>query len=397
MTALREFGGRVWNELLRSLGDTVGFFDPEAGLAMDAALADLALRLVVVAILAAVFWIVYRVLRMGLRGLTRRVAFLEGLEETVLGGLRAMLVTLALLAMASQFGIPSTVLASAAIAALLAFAFYAAWIVGNLLLTNAVRSADLDRSLEQLLRNVLAVTVVALGGIAVLQQFGINVLSVITALGVVGIAVGFAAQETLSNFIAGITLLVERPFRIGDWVEVSGKVGRVERISLRTTRLVDRDNVITSIPNASVASSEIVNLSAGGPLRARIAVGIAYKESAAQARDVILPVVTPHPKVLGGAGYEPGVVMSELGDSSVNLTVLFWIAPEDIGTMPKIAAEILEGVKEALDDVGIEIPFPHLQLFIDEAKGLPPVLEPFARPLAAGPGAGPGGSGGPDA
>lgn len=144
--------------------------------------------------------------------------------------------------------------------------------------------------------------------------------------------------------------------------------------------MVDRNNVVTSLPNASVASADIVNLSAGGPMRIGLPVGIAYKESARRARDVLMPIVERHELVLAGEGVSPAVLLEELGDSSVNLTIYYWIAPEQIAVSPRISAELLEGAKEALDDAGIEIPFPHLQLFVDEARGLLPVVETLRAP-----------------
>jgi small-conductance mechanosensitive channel len=282
---------------------------------------------------------------------------------------------LALLAVMAQFGVSTAVLGRVATAALFALVYYAAWLVAQALLANATTRAGLDRSLIQLLRNVVGVVVVALAVVTVMDQFGVDVLGVITALGVVGIAVGFAAQDTLSNFISGVTLLIERPFRIGDWVELAGKVGRVERISLRTTRVVSRDNIHSSIPNAKVASAEIVNLSAGGPLRLRVPVGIAYKESARAAREALMPVLRAHPQVLQDAIHAPSVLVEELGASSVNLVMLAWIGPETIAVEPVVSSALVEGAKEALDGAGIQIPFPHLQLFIDEARGLEPVVD----------------------
>jgi len=198
---------------------------------------------------------------------------------------------------------------------------------------------------------------------------------VIAGLGIVGLAVGFAAQSTLANFIAGVTLLLERPFQIGDWVEINGQTGKVMEIALRTTRLRTRDNIYTVIPNSSVAEADIVNLSAGGPLRVRIPVGIAYKESVSAAREVILPLLVAKEHVLQDPDMTPAVTMSALGDSSVDLTVLYWLSPENIDIQPRISAQLLESIKEALDAAGIQIPFPHLQLFIDEARGLAPVVD----------------------
>ena len=111
----------------------------------------------------------------------------------------------------------------------------------------------------------------------------------------------------------------------------------------------------------------------------RSVLGIAYKESAREAREVLLPVLKSHDKVLESSARSPQILLEELADSSVNLTLIYWIAPGDIATQPKISAEILEASKEALDRADIEIPFPHLQLFIDEAKGLESVLRPFSK------------------
>ena len=206
-------------------------------------------------------------------------------------------------------------------------------------------------------------------------------MSLVTGLGVVGIAVGFAAQDTLGNFIAGTTLLVERPFRIGDWVQVNEQVGKVREITLRNTRLVTRDNVYTSIPNSAVASSEILNFSAGGPLRLTVELGIAYGESVEAARAVLVPVMQQNEKIMQRP--LPLVRVDELADSSVNLQLIFWIAPSEIATEPGLRAAILEASKVALDEAEIEIPFPHLQLFIDGAKALEPLL-PQAKPGESG-------------
>ena len=118
-----------------------------------------------------------------------------------------------------------------------------------------------------------------------------------------------------------------------------------------------------------------MNLSAGGPLRLRIPVGIAYKESARAAREVLMPVLGRHPQVLHDPPHAPSVLVEELGASSVNLVMRAWIGPETIEVEPVVSAGLLESAKEALDAAGIQIPFPHLQLFIDEARGLEPLAD----------------------
>ena len=350
------FIGNIWAELVGSFRETLGLFDRE-GVDLTAGVADLLSRLIVSLLIAAIFWLVYRLLRRALNLVLRHSRLPQDIARPLTAALRYTVLLLGTLAILSRFGLSDTFLRTTGLAATFAFLFYLGWIVVNLLLSQTARSSGLDRSLEQLLRNVLAVVVGAVAFVTILDLYSVDVLGVITALGVVGIAVGFAAQDTLSNFIAGMTLLIERPFSIGDWVELNGQTGRVELITLRTTRMVTRDNIVTSIPNATVASSDIVNLSAGGPLRVAVAVGIAYKESAVRAREALLPVLAGHPLVLDGEGREPAVLLEELGDSSVNMTLYYWIDPGHIAGQPRISAEILERGKEALDDAGIEIPF----------------------------------------
>ncbi len=374
MSGAGGFAARVWQQLQDSLARALGPFGPQ-GVASGEALATVATRLIVALLLLALFGGGYVVLARLLDGGGRRLRIPADLIRLLKRALAYAVTLLAALAVLAQFGVDSAVLGRVAMAALFALIYYAAWLVAHRLLQNATHRAGLDRSLVQLLRNVVGVVVSALAVITVLDQFGIDVLGVVTALGVVGIAVGFAAQDTLSNFISGITLLIERPFRIGDWVELAGKVGRVERISLRTTRLVTRDNIHTSIPNAKVASTEIVNLSAGGPLRLRVPLGIAYKESSRAARQALLPVLRAHTEVLQDAAHAPSVLVEELGASSVNLVMLAWIEPETIAREPVVSAELVEAAKEALDAADIQIPFPHLQLFIDEAQGLLPLAD----------------------
>lgn len=374
MSATGGFAASVWTQLKDSLVRALGPFGPQ-GVASGGALATLATRLIVAVLLLALFGAAYALLVRALEGAGRRLRVPGDLQRLLRRALAYAVALLALLAVLAQFGVDAAVLGRVASAALFALVYYAAWLVAHRLLANATSRAGLDRSLVQLLRNVVGVVVAALAVVTVMDQFGVDVLGVVTALGVVGIAVGFAAQDTLSNFISGVTLLIERPFHIGDWVELAGKVGRVERISLRTTRVVTRDNVHSSIPNAKVASAEIVNLSAGGPLRLRVPVGIAYKESARAAREALMPMLRRHPEVLQDAAHAPSVLVEELGASSVNLAMLAWIGPETIAVEPVVSAELVEGAKEALDAAGIQIPFPHLQLFIDEAKGLAPVVD----------------------
>jgi len=345
------------------------------------ALAELAARslsqLLVASVLIAVFGAGYLCLRWLMHHLMRRFSLQDQTLKPLILGLRYIFFLLTALAIMAQLGVARELLVAAGRAAMIALMFYVAWAVVTRILITLLMRYHLDPSIEQLMRNVVSVMIVTFGVVTVLGQFGFDILSMVAGLGIVGLAVGFAAQSTLSNFIAGVTILIERPFRIGDWVRIHDQDGKVMKIALRTTWLRTRDNVFTMIPNDSVASSDIINYSAEGALRVRMTVGIAYKESIAAARAVILPILEAHPDVLKQPDMMPGVSTAGLGDSSVDLRVSFWIDPDRIDIQPRISAQLLESIKNGLDAAGIEIPFPHMQLFIDEAKGLKPLLDPI--------------------
>jgi small-conductance mechanosensitive channel len=378
------FPERLREEILRGFADTLAAFGGD-GVEFAPMLGQLLARLLVAATLIALFGVVYLLLRKLLDATMQRLAVHPDLAGPLMTGLRWVLFVVTALAIMAQFGVDSTVLSAMARAGLIALLFYVAWMASTRLLLTLLRRHDLDESIEQLLRNVASVLIVVFGMVAVLSQFGFDIVSIVAGLGIVGLAVGFAAQSTLSNIIAGITLLIERPFRIGDWVRINGQDGKVMEIALRSTRLRTRDNIYMVIPNDSVASTDITNYSTKGALRVRIPIGIAYKEKTAAARAVILPILEARDDLLRGEGYDPRVAMSALGDSSIDLVILFWIAPEQIDEQPRTTAQILEAVKDGLDAAGIEIPFPHLQLFIDDAEGFRPVLEPlYPRALEQG-------------
>ena len=282
-----------------------------------------------------------------------------------------------LLAVLAQFGAGPGFLGAVAKAGFMALGFFMAWLVLKRILQETMSRYNADLSIRQLVNNLLSVLLSTFATITIVAQFGFDVLSIVAGLGIVGIAVGFAAQSTLSNFIAGITLLIERPFRIGDWVNINGQDGKVVKIALRTTWLRTRDNIFTMIPNDSVASSDIINFSAEGITRLNFIVGIAYKESVAHAREVILPILLGHKEVLHDKSLAPKVRLESLSASSVDLKVQIWITQDNLDVQPSIIGELREQIKEALDEAGIEIPFPHLQLLIDGAQGLEPVLKPW--------------------
>ena len=238
---------------------------------------------------------------------------------------------------------------------------YLVWVGLEALIELRLARRGFDPNLLLLLRYALMTVLVVW---AAYMVAGAQIAPVIGALGVLGLAVGLAAQDTFSNFISGIILLMDRPFRIGDWVQIGDEYGQVEGLTLRTTRLRTPDNESVAIPNAVVAGGEIKNLSAGGPLRLRIPVGVAYRHDTREVRALLERVVGGHPKLL--ADPAPAVLVTGLGDNSVDFTLVVWIPEDEIPNYPVVAAELTEAAKIAFDEAGIEIPFPQRTVWFPE-------------------------------
>ena len=250
-------------------------------------------------------------------------------------------------------------------AAITALAFWIALRILLGVLRRALgRSKRIDAGVQQLILRFSRFVIVALAVVAVLDKIGIAVAPFIAGLGIAGIALGFAAQDTVQNLIAGITILLDRPFHVGDNIELHDTFGTVEEITLRTTRIRTLDNQMAILPNANVISDRIINHSMLRALRVLVPFGIAYKESPEAARQVVLALTEGDQRL--HPDYAPAVVVTELADSSVNMELRLHL--KDSKLEVSLRLEYQEKVFEALKAAGIEIPFPHLQLFVDEAK-----------------------------
>ncbi len=208
--------------------------------------------------------------------------------------------------------------------------------------------------------------ILGLGLVMAASQVGINVASLLAGVGILGLAVGLAAQDSLANLMAGLTILWARPFRIGDNVTVSGTFGEVQEIGLRTTRIRTVDQLDAILPNKEIINQKIVNHTLNPMMRLGIPVGIAYGEDTRRAREVLLAAVAGHKLLLDE--HPPEVVVTALADSSVNLELRVWL--RDPYTERQATCAMLELTKIALDEAGIEIPFPQRTLHLPEALRL---------------------------
>lgn len=222
-----------------------------------------------------------------------------------------------------------------------------------------LESGGIDAQLIPFCANGAYYIVLALVVVAVLQLFGIETTSLVAMIGAAGLTIGLALQGTLSSFAAGVMLLIFRPFKVGDYVEVSGSSGTVSEIDLFTTTLNTSQNLQVLIPNASVYGKTITNYSANETRRVDVNVGIGYEDDIGTAMRVIEEITTGDPRVLS----EPAtaILVSELADSSVNLTVRAWCQRADYGAL---RSDLLRRLKEKLEAGGCSIPFPQQDVHI---------------------------------
>lgn len=188
----------------------------------------------------------------------------------------------------------------------------------------------------------------------------------ITGLGITSVALGFALKEVLQNFFAGILILWRRPFVVGDQIRVKDFEGTVEEINIRATRIKTYNGERVVVPNSELFLNEVVVRTAFDSRRVRFTVGIAYPESIEKARDVIQSVLEKTEGVLPEPA--PSVHVVELGDFSVNFSVLFWALPQQ-NNVRLVSDRVITNIKLALDEADIEIPYPHSVVFLHDKSG----------------------------
>ena len=229
-------------------------------------------------------------------------------------------------------------------------------------LRRIVRSRGFDEAVVSLGTNVLnaVVWVAAIAiGFAVAGYGGF--LSAFAVFGgAIALAVGFAAQDLLGNFVAGVFILKDKPFEVGDWIQWGDMSGRVEEIDLRVSRVRTFDNELVTVPNGDLANSAVTNPVAYDTLRQKFVFGIGYDDDIAEATDIIVEKAEAHEEILDDPGVSVRLV--ELGDSAVGLQSRWWIADPDRGDFVRVRSEYVTAVKEAFDDAGIDMPYVHRQL-----------------------------------
>jgi small conductance mechanosensitive channel len=241
-------------------------------------------------------------------------------------------------------------------------------LVATLLVARAVRKAikntnsrlkKLDPTLVPILSSVAGYAVYIIGGVFILDIFGVNTASLIALVGAAGLAIGLALKDTLSNIAAGIMLLILRPFRAGDFIEVGSLLGTVHEVNLFTTILETVDGMYIAAPNSIIWGSSIKNFTRNGKRRMDIVIGISYTDSIDQGFEVLKRVAANEPRLLSDP--EPQVMVATMSDNAVNIQLRAWAVNDHYWAT---YWDLSKRVKEEIEKAGLTIPFPQRTLHI---------------------------------
>lgn len=237
------------------------------------------------------------------------------------------------------------------------------WVVNiiNNLVQKLMKRADMDEILISFLSSIMRTVLLLFVVVAALDQVGVNTTSFIALLGAAGLAIGLSLQGSLQNFASGVMLIVFRPFKKGDFVEVAGTSGVVSEIGIFTTTMTTPDNKLIIVPNGAIYGGTITNYSAKDTRRIDMVFGIGYGDDIHKAKQILGDIIAADERVLQDP--EPTIALGELGDSSVNFLVRPWVNSGDYWA---VMWDTNEKVKDTFDANGISIPFPQMDIHVDK-------------------------------
>lgn len=209
----------------------------------------------------------------------------------------------------------------------------------------------LEKFIADLINWVLKIVLI----VVVITQLGVQTASLVAIIGAAGLAIGLALQGSLANFAGGVLILLLRPFKVGDFIKAQGLEGTVKEIDIFRTKLNTFGNQLAIIPNGKLSNETIINFTEEGIRREALTFGISYDDNVKQAKDILLTLVNEQDTVIKEEGKFPMIVLAELGDSSVNLSLRYWAKNDDFWNLRWL---MLEEGKERLEAAGITIPFP---------------------------------------
>jgi small conductance mechanosensitive channel len=244
---------------------------------------------------------------------------------------------------------------------ILIFGVWAAKILGGTL-RRVLTKRQIEPTLVKFGTNFLYGTIVVFVITAALNNLGIQTTSIIAVLGAAGLAVGLALQGSLSNFAAGIMILIFHPFRVGDFIDGGGVMGTVEELGVFVSRLRTPDNKAIFVPNENLAGNNLTNFTRNETRRMDLVIGVGYGEDVRNVKEVLLQIIEEDDRILKDPA--PKVAVLELADSSVNFAFRPWV-PTDLYW--DIYFDTMEKIKLRLDEKGIQIPFPQRDVHLYQA------------------------------
>ena len=231
------------------------------------------------------------------------------------------------------------------------------------LITVALEKSNVEDTVRIFVTNLLNTLLMILVFIAAINQLGIETTSIIAVLGAAGLAIGLALQGSLSNFAAGILIVIYRPYKVGDYIEAGNYAGTVKDIKIFSTVLKTPDNKIVVVPNGSIMNGSIVNYSDQDTRRIDLIVSCGYEDDIDKVRSVLEDILKKEKRVLKDP--KPQIAVTELADSSVNFIFRPWVKRTDY--LP-VYYSLLEEVKKRFDKEGISIPYPQSDVHIHNHK-----------------------------
>lgn len=234
------------------------------------------------------------------------------------------------------------------------------------LVERGLRYRKADPELSVALARIAQWTVIGLGVLVAAQQTGVDITAFLAGLGIIGFTIGFALQDVSKNFVAGMLLLFQQPFDLGDTIEVAGFTGTVLSINLRDTEIRTVDGLQVSIPNGDVFTSAILNYTDVSRRRLQLSYGVAYDSDLEQVRQVTLKALRDVPGVLEDPAID--FRFEAFGDFAIQLSVYYWYDEKQTGYSDALDAGIRQ-IKQAYDKAGIEIPAPYQKIQIDSIAG----------------------------
>ncbi|QSX38198.1 mechanosensitive ion channel family protein [Shewanella sedimentimangrovi] len=231
--------------------------------------------------------------------------------------------------------------------------------VAKRLTAKILGSRKVDQTVVSFVANLAWALVFVFTVIATLGQIGVQTASLVAVIGAAGLAVGLALQGSLSNFASGVLMVLFRPCRVGDFIEAAGIVGVVDEITIFSTKLRTGDNKVIVAPNSAIMNGTITNYSTMDKRRIDLVIGVSYDADIRATKEVLTKVLDNNAFVLKDPAYT--VAVSELGNSSVDFVVRPWVKGSDYWPA---RFELLEQIKIALDDAGIGIPYPQMDIHV---------------------------------